>query len=1016
METCVIKRDGTREPVSFDKVLERIRTLCGDSEYFAKLSHVDHIDLARKVIAGIHPDVKTSDLDNLAADTAHPMVSTHPEYDVLATRIAVSNYHKTCVHLLHDHFMYCLQNNLSCFTDEERERLTSSGCAYISERLCYFTFKALYENMDDKGMRSPLISPCLFAIIANNPEIESLLQYSRDYDYDYCGFTMLKDTYLQKCHLYSRAYDSEVRTVWVPIERPQHLLLRVILGIHATGPYENFDRTRTDHHAIWSAVHQELRPIMNKSTFHKYRRQAKHGVIDWEQLRTLLMNHKNTHNTAVVKGIRARISSLFQTHTLSWEQLYQHIASSDKYPKYQDVKAVVAANYQVMSLRTFTHATPTLFNSGTLRPQNSSCYLLMIGYDSLQQGGITKYWSDVAEISKYAGGVGSHFHNIRPQGSYIRGTNGRSNGITPLLKVMDSISAYIDQGGGKRKGAHAVYAEPWIGDIEMFSELRRAQNPEPKRTNNLNYALWIPDEFFRRVIHETDEPEWYLMDPNICPALAESYDETLCVTWLTDEEITARKHEFRFTYKYRKYIRQGKYVNKISAKDLWDKILITIIENGEPYVFNKDSVNRKSNQKNVAVSKSANLCGEITEVSLPDEIAVCNLASICLPELLFPVKSLTNEVDKETNDIRPTVYQTSIKHIMQYPDATPAYTAVDWSKLEHTVRTIVRNLNRIIDINYYPLEETRTSNLRHRPMGIGVQGLADLYSALRLPFDGMKANQLNFYLFETIYYTALDESCELAIQHRLRKLRTYSSDQMNKTGNPERVQKYADLRSGSYKSFIGSPASMGILQHDMWLKENPKSVAFPLSCDWDSLRQKICTHGLRNSLFVAPMPTGSTSNIMGNSPCFEPHNAMIYKRSNGSGEFVIFNKQLVQDLTDLQLWNHKIRNRIMTAELGSIEHIREIPEPVRKIYKTVWDVNIKYQIRQMLTRAVFVDQSQSFSWFVTRPNIEILSRMYMHCWRNGAKISSYYVRGGARSDAYKITAKEDCGESGFCGS
>jgi ribonucleoside-diphosphate reductase alpha subunit len=999
METYVVKRDGTKEPVSFDKVLERIKILCGiGGDYFTTLHHVDYTELARKVISGIHPDVKTSDLDNLAADTAHPMVSIHPEYDVLASRIAISNYHKTNVHLLYDHFIYCLQNGLSTFTESERKGLLESRQAYISQRLCYFTFKALYENVDDKGMRSPLVAPHVFAMIKNNPELESLLQYSRDYEYDYCGFTVLKNTYLQKCHLYSSAYN-RTKPIWVPIERPQHMLLRVILGIHASLEYKNFDRMRTNNTVIWEAIQVHLRPLMNKVTYHKYRRLAKHNTIDWQQLNTLLVNHKNVYNTNSVKAMCKRINELLHEHTISWEQLCETVDKSDEYPKYVDIADIVRNNYNLMSNRVFTHATPTLFNSGTLRPQNSSCYLLMIGYDSLQQDGITKFWSDVAEISKYAGGVGSHIHNIRPQGAYIRGTNGRSNGIAPLLRVMDCISSYIDQGGGKRKGAHAVYAEPWIGDIDLFSEMKRNIGADVIRARNLNYAMWMPDEFFRRLEHENSEPMWYLMDPNTCPELAECYDETLCRTWISDEDVIARKSEFRFTHKYRKYIRQGKYIARVSASDLWTKILVTIIESGEPYVFNKDSVNRKSNQKNVATTKSSNLCGEITQVSLPDEIAVCNLASICLPEMLSAESSVSKFCD---SDIRPTEYQTNICYHLQYPDSKPKYRKILWETLENAVRVIVRNLNQVIDVNYYPLEETRTSNLRHRPMGIGVQGLADMYSALRLEFDGAYANKLNYYIFETIYFTALDESCELAKQHRLKKLQI--------------SEKYADSRSGSYKSYIGSPVSHGKLQYDMWLDENPKALAYPLSRDWTGLREKIKLHGIRNSLLVAPMPTGTTSTIMGNSPCFEPHNAIIYKRSNGSGEFILFNKQLVQDLTDLGLWNYKIRNKIMVDDQGSISNVREIPPFVRKIYKTVWDIDIKYQIRQMLTRAVFVDQSQSFSWFVSRPTIELLNKMYIHCWKHGAKISSYYTRGTSRTNAQKVTAKDDCGEGGFCGS
>jgi ribonucleoside-diphosphate reductase alpha subunit len=979
----VIKRDGHSEEVSFDKILTRLKNLC---ELFKPLKHVDYTMITKNVINGIYSGVTTSELDELAANIAYPLSYENPEYDTLASRTVINSYHKNNLIYLYEHFKYCLENGLSSFDEKEVKGIQNEGVKYIEKRMFYYVCKALYENVDENGQRSPLIAPYVFEAVKENEDFfESNLCYVRDYDYKYMGFEMLKSSYLLKCSIYIKGTDKRARVV---LERPQHMIMRVAIGIHFAPVHVNYDKIRTNNVAIWDAMADDLKKVLHTDSYQRFCKQAHKNKIDWKQLQTFVFNHRNRYNKEQVDIFNKKIDVEFEKNTITWDALLERYSgTTDLANHLRDA----IETYTYMSSSKFTHATPTLFNAGTLKPQNSSCYLVMMGYDSLQNGGITKFWADVAEISKWAGGVGSNMHNIRPFGAYIKGTNGHSNGMKPLLKVVNEISVYIDQGGGKRAGSHAVYVEPWVGDIMAILSLKKNRGNERDRARNLFYAMWLPDEFMRRLIYESEhktEKTWYLMDLNICPGLSDLYDSTLCTSWLSDEEVEARKDEFEFTYTYRRYIREGKYKEAISAVELWEEICNVIIETGVPYIMFKDSCNRKSNQNNLGVIKSSNLCTEIVQYSSPDEIAVCNLASICLNKFIKKTEKI------EPIDTRPRYWETSIKVLLGRKDGESLISTFDWEDFENTIRIVVRNLNKIINSNYYPLPETKRSNMRHRPIGIGVQGFADMLSMLRLPFESADAEKLNFYIFETMYYVALDESNRLAEEF------------------------------GPYETFAGSLASEGILQFDIWEREQKNegrvAIKYQLSQDWDNLKKRIITSGLHNSLMIAPMPTASTSGIMGNSPCFEPHNSMFYKIRNKNGEFTMANTYLINDLLELGIWTPGIRSKLEENKRGSIFELVNIPQLVRQIYKTASDIGIRNQIDMALTREVFIDQSESFNWFVENPTIRVLTQAHTYGWKRGRKTSSYYTRRLAPVDAKKIQIekeeKEDCGSKGFCGS
>ena len=750
----VIKRDGRKESVKFDKITARIEKL----SYGLNTKYVKTIEIAKKVIDGLYDGVSTQELDELAAETAATLTTKHPDYATLAARISISNLHKT----------------------------TSKSFSNTIKRLYTYTNPKTQEN-------ASLISKDVYRIINKNAAIlDSSIIYDRDFNYDYFGFKTLQKSYLLKL-------DGKV------VERPQHMLMRVAVGIH-------------------------------------------HDDID----------------------------SVIET-------------------------------YNLLSEKWFTHATPTLFNAGTPKPQLSSCFLLTMQEDSID--GIYNTLKQCAKISQSAGGIGLSIHNVRGTGSYIKGTNGVSNGIIPMLRNFDMTARYVDQGGGKRKGSFAIYLEPWHCDVFEFLQLKKNHGKEELRARDLFYAMWIPDLFMKRV---EENENWSLFSPDEAPNLHETYGE-------------------EFEKLYTKYEKEGKARKTVKAQDLWFEILESQIETGNPYILYKDHANNKSNQKNLGTIKSSNLCTEIIEYTSPDEVAVCNLASIAL-----------NMFVKE--------------------DST-----YDFQKLYEITKVITRNLNKVIDVNYYPVEEARNSNMRHRPIGIGVQGLADAFILMKYPFDSDEAKKLNKDIFETIYYAAMEASMELS------------------------------KKEGAYESYKGSPVSKSIFQFDMW-GITPDSGRW----DWTKLKQKVKKHGVRNSLLLAPMPTASTSQILGNNECFEPYTSNLYTRRVLSGEFIVVNKHLLNDLIELDLWNDKMKDKIMEQN-GSIQNINEIPEKIKLLYRTVWEVSQKSIIEMAADRGAYICQSQSMNIHMQDANFGKLTSMHFHAWKLGLKTGLYYLRTKAAADAIKFT-------------
>ena len=750
----VVKRNNRKQPVIFDKITSRISHLC-----YGLNGLVDPVKVAMRVIEGLYDGVTTSELDNLAAEIAATMTTTHPHYAKLAARISVSNLHK---------------NTKKSFSH---------------------TMKDLYEYVNPRtDKKAPLLSDEVYKIIKENADLlDSSFLYSRDFDYDYFGFKTLERSYLLKLN-------GQIA------ERPQHMLMRVSIGIH-------------------------------------------------------------------MKDIDSAIKT-----------------------------------YELMSKKFFIHATPTLFNSGTPKPQMSSCFLLSMKEDSID--GIYDTLKNTAKISQSAGGIGLSIHNVRATGSYIAGTNGTSNGIVPMLRVFDGTARYVDQGGGKRKGSFAIYVEPWHADIFDFLELKKNHGKEEMRARDLFYAMWNPDLFLKRV--ENNE-EWTLMCPNECPGLYDCHGE-------------------EFDKLYLKYEKLGKGRKTIKARELWEKILESQIETGTPYMLYKDAANRKSNQKNLGTIRSSNLCTEIIEYTSSDEIAVCNLASIALSMFIK-----NNSFDHEN--------------------------------LFEVTRHVTKNLNRVIDRNYYPVIEAQNSNFRHRPIGIGVQGLADTFIKLRLPFTSEEAKQLNQDIFETLYFAAVTASMEEA------------------------------KKDGPYETYKGSPISEGEFQHNLWgIKDEELSGRW----DWGKLRKKVLKNGVRNSLLVAPMPTASTSQILGNNECFEPYTSNIYTRRVLSGEFIVVNKHLLEDLVDRGLWNEDMKQELMRAN-GSIQQIEGIPEDLKELYKTVWEMSMKDIIDMSRHRGYFIDQSQSLNLFMEGATIAKLTSMHFYAWKSGLKTGMYYLRTKSAVDAIKFT-------------
>lgn len=750
----VIKRNGKQESVKFDKVTARIEKLS-----YSLSPMVNVIDVAKKTIEGIYAGVPTTELDNLAAETAASLTITHPDYAILASRIAVSNLHK---------------NTVKSFSA---------------------TMRRLYNYVDGTTQKKlPLIADDVMQIIEEHAELlDSTIIYDRDFGFDYFGFKTLEKSYLLKI-------DGKIA------ERPQHMYMRVAVGIHK-----------------------------------------------------------------------------------------------------EDIESAIET-YHLMSERWMTHATPTLFNAGSPKPQMSSCFLLTMKEDSID--GIYDTLKQTAKISQSAGGIGLAIHNIRATGSYIGGTNGTSNGIIPMLRVFNDTARYVDQGGGKRKGAFAIYLEPWHADVFEFLDLRKNHGKEEMRARDLFFALWICDLFMKRV--EANE-DWSLFCPNEAPGLSECWGE-------------------KFETLYSKYEAEGKARKTVKAQDLWFAILQSQIETGTPYMLYKDAANSKSNQQNLGTIKSSNLCTEIMEYTSKDEVAVCNLASIALPRFVADGK-------------------------------------FDQQKLYDVTYQVTKNLNKIIDNNYYPIEEARTSNMKHRPIGLGVQGLADVFILLRLPFESDLAKMLNKNIFETIYFAAMTASKDLAKEQ------------------------------GAYETFAGSPVSKGIFQFDMW------GVTPTDHWDWATLKEEVKQFGVRNSLLLAPMPTASTSQIFGNNECFEPYTSNIYTRRVLSGEFIIVNKHLLKDLVNLGLWNNSMKNKIIAAN-GSIQNIEEIPAGIKELYKTVWEIKQRNIIDMAADRGAFICQSQSLNLFVDNPNTSKLTSMHFYAWKKGLKTGMYYLRTQAATQAVQFTVEK----------
>ena len=738
----------------FDKITARIRKL-----NYGLNPLVDPVRVAMRVIEGLYDGVTTSELDNLAAEIAATMTTTHPDYAKLAARISVSNLHK---------------NTKKSFSE---------------------TMKDLYNYINPRTeKKAPLLSDEVYKIIKKNADkLDSSIIYNRDFGYDFFGFKTLERSYLLKLN-------GKI------VERPQHMLMRVSIGIHLDD-----------------------------------------------------------------------IESALET-------------------------------YELMSKRYFTHATPTLFNSGTPKPQMSSCFLLTMKEDSID--GIYDTLKQTAKISQSAGGIGLSIHNVRATGSYIAGTNGTSNGIVPMLRVFNDTARYVDQGGGKRKGSFAIYVEPWHADIFDFLELKKNHGKEEMRARDLFYAMWTPDLFMKRV---EEDSNWTLMCPNECPDLY-------------------NLHGDEFDELYQKYESEGRGRKTIKARELWEKILESQIETGTPYMLYKDSANRKSNQKNLGTIRSSNLCTEILEYTSSDEVAVCNLASIALPMFV-----------KDGNFDHKSLFDVTVR--------------------------VTKNLNRVIDRNYYPVKEAENSNFRHRPVGLGVQGLADTFIMLRLPFTSDKAKELNQEIFETLYFAAVTASVEEA------------------------------KKDGVYQTYKGSPISKGEFQHNLWgIKDEDLSGRW----DWSGLRKKVKKHGVRNSLLVAPMPTASTSQILGNNECFEPYTSNIYTRRVLSGEFIVVNKHLLEDLVQLGLWNEEMKQELMRNN-GSIQNIETIPANIKELYRTVWEMSMKDIIDMSRHRGYFIDQSQSLNLFMEGATMAKLTSMHFYGWKSGLKTGMYYLRTKSAVDAIKFT-------------
>ena len=798
-EMRVTKRDGELQEVAFDKILERVKKLGQEAGI-----HINYSSLVMKVIDQLYDKIPTAKIDELAAEQCASLSTNHPDYATLSARIIISNHQKN------------------------------------TDKVFSNVIKRLYEFTDIKGENKSLVSQKLWDFTERySDQLNSMIDYERDYLIDYFGFKTLERAYLFRINN-------------IIVERPQHMWMRVAVGIHG-----------------------------------------------------------NLNNVDQVETLR-----------------------------------LVKETYDLMSNKFFTHATPTLFNAGTPRPQMSSCYLIAMEEDSIE--GIFNTLKDCAHISKWAGGVGLHIHNIRAKGSHIQGTNGTSNGIVPMLRVFNNTARYVDQGGNKRNGSFAIYLEPWHADVEDFLELKKNHGDEELKARDLFYALWISDLFMERV---RDNAKWSLFCPHECPGLSDVYGD-------------------KFKTLYEQYENDGKAKKTVNARDLWFKILDSQMETGTPYIVYKDAANSKSNQQNLGTIKSSNLCSEIIQYSDKNETSVCNLASIGLP-------SFVNEETKEFN----------------------------YSKLHEVTKVITNNLNQVIDINFYPTEKTKNSNLKHRPIGIGVQGLADTFILMDIPFHSEAAKNVNKLIFETIYHGALEKSNEISIERSIKIKELLTGDRNHLLDYIDRYE--YDLNKltthdlvGAYSSFEGSPASKGILQFDMWNTSPSERY------DWTSLKESIIKYGLRNSLLVAPMPTASTSQILGFNECFEPFTSNLYSRRTLAGEFVVVNKYLMKELIQLGQWNEQIKNNII-ANKGSVQQLTVLSEHIRNKYKIVWEIPMKHLIDMSADRGAFICQSQSLNLWMEDPTYNSLTSMHFYSWKKGLKTGIYYLRRKAKHQAQQFTIEPD---------
>ena len=934
-EMHVIKRDGTSEPLNFEKIHWRIKSLCSipqivdfqrrerpeTYETNSKLPYLEHASfdqITLKTIQGLYDGVATTEIDLLSSEIAQGMVTLHPDNSVLAKRILVSNIQKNTLEIL-----------VKRFYDIPRE--------VIRSKIFYYTMEALYHNRNKLGEQSPLVAPYVLAVARKNATtLESHIDYTRDFtNHDYLGIKILEKGYLLRCH----SIDGLEGKGHI-LERPSVAAMRIALGLHcAPTPHKNWYQKEDVRQTL------VLQPNCIKS---KHRDEKSIDVI---------MATDQPHKHSWLDPVK--FSEAYWSYMVYKE-------TGELYPdKFQDI----LETYDMMTTGLYTPATPSRFNLGTLKPQGSSCFLIGMQDDSLT--GIYNTLQVQSQISKYAGGVGMWVSNIRSAGSYISGTNGASNGVAPMLGLFNSSAKYVDQGGGKRPGTIAVYIEPWHADILSFLELKRKQGVDTFRARSLFYGLWIPDEFWRSLRYSK---HWYLFDPVVAPKLYDCYDQGFSKDWLSDEFLKEHKEEYLFTYRYRKYIRQGRWEKKISPKYLIDEIVKTVKDSGIPYMMCKDACNRKSNQKNLGTIKSSNLCTEIVEFSGKrssgeDETAVCNLSSIAVNRFIKDISVDDYNSDNHKNGYH-MIYNTGLDSEIK------SYKTFDFEAFAHCVKRVVKNLNRIIDVNFYPTSCTKRSNFRHRPMGIGIQGEADMMAMLRLSWNSEEANILRFYIFEQLYYTCLETSVELAAQY------------------------------GPYETFGGSPADNGLLAHDLWLAED-RRLPYTLSLDWQELKKKIFTTGLRNSLFIAPMPTASTSGILGNSPCIEPFNSLVYNRKLGAGDITLMNKYLVQDLLELDLWNREMSDRILNNR-GSIQDSQhytfpEIPAKLKAIYTTVYDLSYKDIIKAASIRGIFVDQSQSMNLFVDNVTVKTMTQAWSMGWSKGLKTLSYYIRTLPSIEGQKIT-------------